>query len=251
MEGRPHIMENRPTLRHVAPLAVLLLGLVSPSCSSIAQSVSGLFGSGDPESETLRRVNDLHDRIERVHVETELSMESMHTALRSLEGMVSPAFQGDALSAFGELERALESSEDQARTLASAVKAMQDSASAVFDPWAADLERFSNAEMRRRSQLRLEATHQRYEAIAAAVKPALWQYSAVNSALRDCIVFLGFDLNSASLGAIRDDLAALQREAAELDLEFEATLDAAEDYLRSAALPGGPGEGAAGTAAQG
>jgi hypothetical protein len=91
--------------------------------------------------------------------------------------------------------------------------------------------------MRLRSEVRLAATRDRYQAIIAVVDPAQSAYDAFNRGLRDHALFLGHDFNTASVSAIRGDAGSMTMLAAELDERFQKTQQAARNYVQSSALP--------------
>jgi len=215
--------------------------LASSACSSVptAADVSNFFDVGfSRKSAGLDGVDGLLDRIERVHVEAELSKETSATAMHSLETICGPKFDGDAIKAYEDLVDAIDDSEKQADKLRSSIAPMKKTAESVFAAWAKDLEGFGNAEMRQRSQVRLEETRKRYEVIASAVDPALWAYDALNRDLRDHALFLSHDFNADSIAALSTEVQGLGKDAGELERRLDECLHATEEYVRAAALRG-------------
>ena len=179
-------------------LAFTALALLMGGCESVSSGVSGVsnfFESSfsGKKRDGLVRVDELLEKIEQVHVETEVSKESVRESMRTLRTLVAPDFGGDALESYESFVKAIEKSEGQAAALRKSVEPMEKTAEQVFADWAKSLESFSNAEMRERSQLRLENTRERYEAIVSAVEPAQWAYDALNRTLRDHALFLSHD----------------------------------------------------------
>jgi hypothetical protein len=187
---------------------------------------------------SLKRVDRLLDRIEAVHVNSELSMERMHDAMDTLYLLASPDFQGDAVEVYSQYVLAVDESEDQAEDLRDAFDDMQSSSEVVFDQWAVDLQSFSNAKMRQRSRKRLETTRERYDAIEDAIEPAQSAFDILNICLRDQAVFLGNDLNRDALAAVGEELRAMSKLVSELDGRFDSAQAAAEAYIASRSLPG-------------
>lgn len=216
---------------------MLCISLCAPGCASVLNS-SFLGSSSLEESEGLTQVDDLLGRIERVHVEAQLSKESAQSALAALSGLVAPDFGGDPMAAYAEFVAAIDRSEEQAEELRGSIGPMKATADAVFRQWAFDLEAFGNVKMRQRSQVRLEATRSRYEALLAQVEPAMWAYDSLNQGLRDHALYFSHDFNAAAVAAVELEVYALADQAAALGLRFDACLAAAEDYVRAAALRG-------------
>jgi len=202
-----------------------------------ALTACGSSGSSS-NAKSLQRVDTLLDRIEAVHVHSELSMERMHDAVDTLYLLASPDFTGEAVEVFGQYVKAVDESEEQADDLRLAVASMERSADIVFEQWAIDLQSFSNAKMRQRSRTRLEETHERYDAIKSSIKPALSAYDILNVGLRDQAVFLGHDLNRDALADVGEELRTMSKLVSELDGRFDSTQAAAEAYIASRSLPG-------------
>lgn len=227
---------NRRSIANSLVVALLLASIGGCSTmKSIGSSISGLFSGNDGGPD---QVNELVGAIEQVYVDSELGKEKVHAAVASLQAIVSADFQGDALTAYAQLEGVVEESEKQAETLRDSVENMKDTADPLFEQWAEDLKTIANVKMRQRSRNRMMATRERYDAIVAAVEPTLAAYDAVNLNLRDHLVFLGNDFNPASVAMIQEDVHALSMEVSDLDAAIDECLITARAYVDSAALPG-------------
>lgn len=223
-------------------LALVLPAMLAFSaCSSVpsAADVSNFFDVGfGKKSAGLDKVDDLLDRIERVHVEAELSRETSDAAMNALRSICDPEFSGEALDAYTEFVKTIDDSEKQADKLRKSIGPMKKTAESVFAAWASDLEGFGSAEMRQRSQQRLEQTRQRYVAISTSVDPALWAYDALNHDLRDHALFLSHDFNSAAIADLSGEVDTLSHDSDELTKRLDKCLKACEGYIRSSALRG-------------
>ena len=220
-----------PRMLAVAPVA--LLGL--SSCATISDTVGSAFGRNE---EGLEQVDDLLSRIELVHVEAELARESMHGAMGALQTLASPKFKGDPMVAYADFVEAVERSEDQAEALTDSLKPMKKAADSFFEQWADDLTTFSSLQMRQRAQQRLEATRKRYDAIVMSLEPTATAYEAFNVQLQDHVLFLGNDFNMAAVSALGPEVSALTDQSERLDKRFAISLRAAQQYVRTSAMPG-------------
>ena len=199
-----------------------------------ALTACGLFSSN---SVGLSKVEDLVTWIERVHVDSELSKERVRIAVRTLHTLVAPNFSGDLVTAYSDFVRAIELSEAQAKELHTSQAAMQEAAEPVFEQWEQDLGKFSGEGMRQRSGVRLAATRQRYETIVDATEPAIAAHDRFNLSMRDHALFLGHDFNAAAIAEIDADIRAVTKLGGELESQFDLCLEAARNYVESAALP--------------
>jgi len=206
-------------------------------------SLSGCIFGGDDDDATINKVDDLVSRIERVHVETEVSKDVVRETVAALENLSSNDFGGNAANSYLEFMASIKRSEKQAARLRSTVAPMKDASEPVFEQWAQDLAGFSSPRMRHLSEQRLATTRERYNSIVAAVDPAQSAFEVFNQGLRDIALFLGHDFNPVAVAEIEQDIHAVANLASELDGRFDTCLMAARTYLDSSAMPAAPGAG--------
>jgi hypothetical protein len=207
----------------------------------------GCASSGPKQG--LVRAEDLLASVERVYVECELSNARARAALESMQSVVAGNFEGDGTESYLALVEAVEASSIQCEVLAETLDPLRSASLAYFGRWQTSLATMTNAGLRERSASRLAQARARCDAVESALQPAIRSYRALDAEVRDCATFLGNDLSAGSLSEIRGDVARLAELTAALDLELDSCLTAAQEYLRSAALPGqgdpaDPAEGA-------
>jgi chromosome segregation ATPase len=201
-------------------------------CLPLALTGCGIFGDSRPG---LAKVDDLVERIEQVHVESELAKQAADHAVERLA--VLTASPADPVQAHAELSASVTESERQAERLRQGIAAMEGAAEPVFRQWRSDLDAIVSARVRTRSEQRLRETRERYAEIVARVRPAVEEYEALNRSLRDLSLFLGHDYNQSAVLDVGDDVRALERQAAALGDQLDRSLAAARSYLEAASLP--------------
>lgn len=189
------------------------------------------------ESVSLKEVDDLVGRVERVHVECEISRSRVGTTLGQLRSLTSPSFTGDVMQGYAEYVAAVDASEKRAAQLDAAIAAMRSAAEPFFEQWEGELDEYASVSMRERSLGRLAETRARYQAVATVVGPASEAYRSINATLRDLALFLSRDFNPSSLEQVGEELESLSARSAELDGQLQACMDAAREYVELAALP--------------
>lgn len=219
-------MLRRPLILTLALLASIPVTGLLQGCSSSGKAAG------------IRQVDDLISRIERVHLESELSRERIKSVMDSLRGVVTMDQEADVVETFAAFTAAIAASEQQSNKLRSAIGPMKSSADAVFARWTQDLGDFSSAEMRRRSTERMDETRARYDAIVASVGPAVTNFEIFNSGLRDLSLFLGHDLNTQAVQSVGGEVQVLADDAITLNTKLVATLEACREYVRAAAPTG-------------
>ncbi len=212
---------------------VRMLAVVPPLLTAVA----GCAGTSK-RVDNLRDVDVLVSQVELVHFESELSKSRAGVALERLHDIVAGRFEIDAVATYAEFVTAVDVSEEQAEELRSTVEPMHELAAEVFETWAQNLQTFATAGLRERSQVRLDATRERYDAVLAAVAEAQEAYDAFNLGLRDHAIYLENDFNAASVADIEGEVVKLTDWAGELDRRLTACMEAAEEYVRAASLPG-------------
>ncbi len=209
---------------------VLAGTLALASCGSPGRSMKE---SGGPSN-----VDDLLNRVERVEIAAVVGKERAHEALAALRVLVAPEFQGDAFAAYTKLLEAVDQSQKQAAELQAAVGPMKKLADQVFFEWMSDLESFGNSQMRQRSQMRLEETRARYDAVHKTAVAVQIVYDALNADLADHALFLEHDLNASSVAMLANAVDDLSEKSRELDTRIDSCVAASKTYVEHAALRG-------------
>ena len=188
-------MLGKGSCRH---LAVLGLALWAGGCSSL-----GAVFDRKPDS-SLEEVDGLLGGVERAHLECERSQIESLAALDALHAVVAPDFRGDAILAYERLESALETSLRQAEALRATIDPMSRAAEGVAVQWETDLEAMDSDAMREKSRTRLMETAEAYLAVHGRLVAACEAFDRFNVGLGDHALYLGHDLNAASVAGIED-----------------------------------------------
>ncbi|MDH3591349.1 MAG: DUF2959 domain-containing protein, partial [Planctomycetota bacterium] len=183
------------------------------------------------------QVDSLVSSIEQVYVNSEIAKQQIKVAYQNLATITSSDFEGDAVTAYNEFVLTVKASEKQAEKLRGSVEPMKKLAGPVFEQWAKDLASYQSTTMRQRSQARLAATRERYDAVVAAADPVLATYDLFNRNLQDHVLYLSHDLNPAALADVQNEVKKVKDLTIELDDGFTATMVAARRYVDAAALP--------------
>ncbi len=187
-----------------------------------------------------QQVEALVGSIERVYVDAEIAKERVRTAVFSIRSIAGSKFRSEPKEAYARFVQIIEMSEEHAEKLRDSVEDKKRAAKPVFEQWQTDLEAFSDPEMRKKSQRRLEETRELYSEIVIAAEPALAAYEKFNQDLRDHALFLKHDLNPAALLELKVFVSSLTGRAKSLNLGFESCMTSSRAYLAVRALPVDP-----------
>ncbi|QDU86152.1 hypothetical protein Pla163_33010 [Planctomycetes bacterium Pla163] len=202
----------------VGALALVLTGCMGTKHAVGVQQIDGLVG-----------------RVERIHLDAELSRERVQDAVEAVRAIVRGEFTGDASEAFEQFVVAIERSEAQVDRIRQSVDPMQERAVEVYEAWSEDLASFTSPTLRARSEERRNLAGERYARVLYAIQPTLDQLDAYNRILRDHALFLSYDLNASSVVELEPELELLRDDAEVLDETIDQLLRAAGDFVRATA----------------
>lgn len=190
---------------------------------------------GTPKAVGIQKVDSLVTRVEKLHYDAELAIESANKSVDALRAIVRHDFDGTAVDAYARFIEALDASELQARRLRGDVGPMDRAAADVYERWTEDLESFSSPSMRYRSQVRRDQTALRYGELVQTLSPSIAAIEGFNGALRDHALFLSNDLNTSSVEILEPELEQLRTNLVLLEDILGTTIAAARAYVEASA----------------
>lgn len=212
------------SLRHLPHRIALALPILALSSCAFTKQSTGL----DQVDKVVERVAAVSDACDQSNL-------SVHDTYEWLRAIVAKDFGGDAITAYKEFAEAVELSKKNSRILAARTDAMERAADSYFENWAKEQWNFTSAEMRSRSQKRMTDARARYDAILAALRPAIAAYDNFNVAMHDITLFIGHDFTVA--GELQREVRGLARQSTEIQASFESAIEAAEAYIGTTAVP--------------
>jgi len=133
----------------------------------------------------------------------------------------------DRKKLYADLKKQMGNTEKRRSQIAEQATSMKSEAEALFRQWAESAAAIENAELRARSEERLEATKTSYAEIDTVGRKAADLYHAFMKDLQDQITFLGHDLNPEAV-------ASLGPEAEELNEKADTLMRRIDDTIRTA-----------------
>lgn len=183
------------------------------------------------ESFGVHKRDILVDRVEDARQDQEAAKETFKTALERFSDVVRQPDSDlkrkyDALS--GELERC----EGRANTLSSRIDSIESVSQDLFREWEAELDQYSNPDLRRGSEQQLATTKQRYGQLIGAMRNAESKMEPVLASFRDHVLFLKHNLNAQAIASLQGELSSLEGETAVLIRDMEAAIAEADSFIR-------------------
>jgi FAD/FMN-containing dehydrogenase len=145
----------------------------------------------------------LVDRIEDTREAQEDTQEQFRDALEQYKAVVN--FDGGDLEDMYERFRdEFEASEAAAGEVESRIESVADVADDLFTEWGKELDLYSNASLRSKSQTKLRATKKEYQQLIAAMRKAHSSTEPVLSRFRDQVLYLKHNLNARAIASLQE-----------------------------------------------
>tara|TARA_R110002126_G_scaffold12416_17_gene54066 strand:- start:13855 stop:14601 length:747 start_codon:yes stop_codon:yes gene_type:complete len=187
------------------------------------------------QSAGLRQVDDLVGHVELTHLEAELTRQQVYDTLGKLHVLLSPGERTDPLVAYEAFAVSVETCGERSEAFRMQREPMDSAAKTVFGRWESSLEEFQGEAMRTRSEARMNAARERYQAVRDSAVQAQEEFDAFHAGMQDIALFLGHDFNPSSTKEIEGDARTLAGHAKELRETLHTCMQFAEVYIREAA----------------
>jgi hypothetical protein len=206
-----------------AAAAVAILCIFTAGCGTLYYGALEKFG--------VHKRDVLVDRVKSARDSQEEAKQQFANALEQFKSVVS--VKGGALeSKYNKLNAALQKSEAEAREVHDRVAAVEDVSEALFKEWKAELKQYSDENLKKASQQKLEQTRTRYGQLIAAMKKAEVSIEPVLKPLRDQVLFLKHNLNAEAIASLGGELTVVQNNVSRLIQDMESAIAEADKFIR-------------------
>ncbi|MCA9471066.1 MAG: DUF2959 domain-containing protein [Nitrospirales bacterium] len=142
---------------------------------------------------------------------------------------------GDLQEKYDKLSAEYEQSEAKAQAVHNRVASVEDVSEALFAEWEAELQEYSNANLRRTSQQKLDQTRKQYAQLIKAMKRAEKKMDPVMASFKDQVLFLKHNLNAKAIASLKDELVAVESDITSLIKDMEASIKEADSFITTMA----------------
>jgi hypothetical protein len=139
---------------------------------------------------------------------------------------------GDLESHYNRLNSEFEDSEAAAKDLTSRIDKVESVAEALFDEWQDELKLYSNDRLRSDSANKLQATKRQYSSLIKSMRRAEKSIDPVLNALRDNVLYLKHNLNASAIGALKGELAVIDRNVQQLLSAMETAINESDAFIK-------------------
>ena len=168
--------------------------------------------------------------VEKARDAQQEAKEQFQSALEKFSSVLN--FQGgDLQEKYETLNAEYQRSETRAKAVHDRIDSVEDVSEALFEEWEAELNEYSNANLRRTSQQKLEKTRKQYDHLIKAMKRAETKMEPVIAAFKDQVLFLKHNLNAQAIASLKNELVAVEGDISSLIKEMETSIKEADTFI--------------------
>ena len=203
---------------------LLLMVLVFGACSSAYYKTMEGLG--------IEKRDILVDRVEDARDAQGDASEQFASALDQFRATVN--FDGgDLEDVYDRLNAEYEKSAAEAEEVSERINSVQSVAEDLFGEWEEELDQYSRADLRRNSASLLNDTRKRYRQLMSSMRRAEQSMEPVLVAFKDQVLVLKHNLNARAIGALRNELASIERDTANLISQMQKAIAEANSFIDS------------------
>ncbi len=135
------------------------------------------------------------------------------------------------------LKSEYENSADRANAVRRRIDDVERVAEDLFDEWEAELDQYSDANLRRASADQLRRTQTSYLQLMQAMRRAESKIDPVLLAFRDRVLFLKHNLNAQAIASLKTNRAAVESDIQALIRDMNQSIAEADRFVQSMAAP--------------
>lgn len=173
----------------------------------------------------------LSDRVKDARDSQTAAKEQFKTTLQRFQEVTQ--FQGGDLEAqYNKLSKEYERAVSRADAVREQIDSVESVAGDMFKEWKAELNEYSNAELRRSSKEKLDDTRERYDQFIAAMHRAEQRMDPVLVVFKDQVLYLKHNLNAAAIASLQATTAGVEADVSQLIAEMEASIAEANEFMK-------------------
>lgn len=174
----------------------------------------------------------LSSRVKSARDAQEEAKKDIQSALDQFGSVVN--YQGGDLEAvYEKLSGELQNSEDSAKAVRKRIADVESVSDALFSEWKSELDQYSNADLRRKSEVKLNQTKARYKEMMTAMKRAEQRIEPVLKPLRDQVLYLKHNLNARALSAMKGELVKVDAQVTQLVKDMNRSITEADKFIQA------------------
>ncbi|MGD8513977.1 MAG: DUF2959 domain-containing protein [Granulosicoccaceae bacterium] len=212
------------SLMHLNLFVVCSFALALVGCETVYYGTMEKFGI-EKRDILVDRVGKTRDAQQEAKQQFESSLEQF-ISVTNFSG-------GDLEKQYRDLKAEFEDSEDRANEVHERIASLEGVSEDLFDEWHDELGQYTNPDLRRRSQRRLNDTRASYSRLIKVMKSAEQKMEPVLAALRDRVLFLKHNLNARAIASLKADRDVIKTDVAALVRDMNKSIDEADRFIKA------------------
>lgn len=139
---------------------------------------------------------------------------------------------GDLERTYDRLNDEYQDAQRRAEEVRDRIAAIETVAGDLFAEWESELDRYSDANLRRDSQRLLNDTRKRYSTLIASMKRAERSMTPVLEMFEDRVLALKHNLNARAVGQLKGELTQIENKTSTLMRDMERAIAEADEFIR-------------------
>lgn len=173
----------------------------------------------------------LVSRVEEASEAQDAAKEQFASALEEFSALVN--FDGgDLKKAYDKSKSQLDDCESKADKVKDRIASIESVGDALFAEWNKELDQYTNASLRSKSEQQLSATKGKYGDMLNAMKRASGTMGPVLATFRDNVLFLKHNLNAQAVASLKGEVSKLETDVKDLIRQMEASIAEADTFIR-------------------
>ncbi|MDR4521382.1 MAG: DUF2959 domain-containing protein [Nitrosomonas sp.] len=202
----------------------LILALALSACSTLYYE--GLEKIGIPKRDVM-----VH-RVEKARDTQEETKEQFKSALAQFTAVTN--FRGGNLEeVYTQLNDEYEASVLKAGEVRSRIEDIEDVSQALFVEWEQEITQYSNANFKRSSQEKLNATRKHYQQLITSMKSAEAKIAPILTVFKDQVMFLKHNLNAQAISSLKGELGNIESDVSILIAAMEKSINEANAFINT------------------
>lgn len=172
------------------------------------------------------------DRVESAQEAQADAKEQFESALEQYQSIITIKDQ-DLADRYDKLNDEYEDSKAAALRVSERIDSVEDVSEALFDEWEGEIELYSSADLKRKSQAKLSQTKRQYQKLIKAMRSAEARMQPVLLAFQDQVLYLKHNLNARAIDSLQGELGSIETNVAQLIAEMEKSIAESEAFISS------------------
>ena len=213
------VFETQNVLRHIS-ICFVLFSLLS--CQGVYYGAMEKLG--------YHKRDLLVSDVQKARDAQEEAKEQFQSALEKFSSVLN--FKGGELQEkYDKLNTEYQHSETKAKAVHDRIDSVEEISEALFDEWEAELKEYTNSNLRRTSQRKLDQTRKQYDHLIKAMKRAEDKMGPVLAAFKDQVLFLKHNLNAQAIASLKSELVAVKSDISSLIRDMESSIKEADSFI--------------------